>query len=189
MLYLLLAAVIAAADQIFKHWIVGNIPLYGSMDFVPGIMGLTYVQNTGASFSMLAGMRWVLLAVTFVCIVGIIIFIFKTDMQSRAGKIAIAAVLGGAVGNAIDRVRFGYVIDMFETLFMDFAIFNVADCFIVVGGIVFCLFYLIDAAKKEKEVKLKTDTEKPRGRMPELERLESARSASERGNGDENAED
>ncbi|MGE4485506.1 MAG: signal peptidase II [Oscillospiraceae bacterium] len=180
MLYLLLAAVVAGLDQFFKYWIVNNIPFYGDKELIPGIIHLTNIQNTGASFNMMEGMRWVLLGITAVCVAGIIIFLFKTEMKSILGKVAIAAVLGGAVGNAIDRARLGYVVDMFQTDFINFAIFNVADCFIVCGGIVFCICYFVWSGKKEKEIRLRTAKAKPHGRMPELQRLESDKDSNTR---------
>ena len=173
MLYLLFAALVAGLDQAFKYWIVNNISFYGAKELIPGILHLTNIQNTGASFNMLEGMRWVLLGITAVCVAAIIIFLFKTEMKSIPGKIAIAAVLGGAIGNAIDRARLGYVVDMFQTDFINFAIFNVADCFIVCGGIVFCICYFVWSGKKEKEIRLRTAKARPHGRMPELQRLES----------------
>jgi signal peptidase II len=90
-----------------------------------------------------------LIVITVVCVAAIVIFMIKGKM-SRASRVCAALVLGGAVGNAIDRIFMGYVVDMFCTDFITFPVFNVADCFIVVGGILFCLFYLMDIRKSEK---------------------------------------
>ena len=141
MLYLIIAAIIVLLDQGLKFWIVSSMEIGGEVALWPGVVHLTYVQNAGAAFSMLNGMRWILLAVTSVCALGILVYLMKTRL-GPAGKISLAFVLGGAIGNIIDRAVQGYVVDMFEVEFMNYAVFNVADCFIVVGGILFCIFFL-----------------------------------------------
>ena len=136
LMYTLFAAVIAAADQISKYFTVAKIGLYEKVDFIPGFLGLTYYQNTGAAFSSLEGMQW-LFALIFVAFTGAIFYeYFKKPMGfTTFERWCIAAIYGGGLGNMIDRVRMGYVVDMIETQFMDFPIFNVADCFITCGVI------------------------------------------------------
>lgn len=141
MLYLIIAAIIVLLDQGLKFWIVSSMEIGGQVALWPGVIHLTYVQNAGAAFSMLTGMRWILLGVTSVCALGILVYLMKTRL-GPAGKTSLAFVLGGAIGNIIDRAVQGYVVDMFEVEFMHYAVFNVADCFIVVGGILFCIFFL-----------------------------------------------
>ena len=136
-LYLsLFAAGIVAADQITKYLTVVNIPLYQDVEFIPGFLGLTYVQNTGAAFSSFEGQQW-LFAVIFVILTFLIFWeYFKKPMPfSKFDRWCIAAIYGGGLGNMIDRVRLGYVVDMIETKFMVFPVFNVADCFITCGCI------------------------------------------------------
>ena len=128
------AAVIVAVDQISKFLTVTYIPLYGDVPFIPGVLQLTYVQNTGAAFSSFEGMQW-LFALIFVIFTAAILFeYFKKPMPfTKLGRWCIAAIYGGGVGNMIDRLRLGYVVDMIETQFMEFPVFNVADCFITCG--------------------------------------------------------
>jgi len=95
-----------------------------------------------------------------------------------------AMVLGGAVGNIIDRIVLGYVIDMFEVDFTDYAVFNIADCFVVVGVILFCIFYLIQVIKEERQAKILG-----KGKMPELERLKKNIDASSSANEPADPED
>lgn len=152
MLYAIIAVAVIVLDQYFKFWIVKNIELGGSMPFIPGVVGLTYVRNTGGAFSILSSATWLLTVVTSIFIIGLIIYLIKGKL-GKVSSICVAAVIGGAIGNLIDRIRLNYVVDMFETLFMKYAIFNIADCFIVVGVIVFCIFYLIEERKKEMEAK------------------------------------
>ena len=135
-LYTLFAAAIAAVDQLTKYFTVANIPLYEKVDFIPGFLGFTYYQNTGAAFSSLEGMQW-LFALIFLCFTFAIFYeYYKKPMGfTTFERWCIAAIYGGGLGNMIDRIRMGYVVDMIETQFMDFPIFNVADCFITCGVI------------------------------------------------------
>lgn len=153
MLYIFFAALIVLADQLFKGWIVSAIPMGGQMAFIPGLLQLTHVHNYAAAFSLFGGMRIPIIILTcIICIVIIAALILKKP-KSTLQRVALMLVLGGAVGNLIDRIAMGYVIDMFETLFIDFPVFNIADCAIVVGGILFCVCILFeDIGKKKKKV-------------------------------------
>ena len=132
----LFALGIVGLDQLVKYLVVANIPLFNSVPLVPGIMKLTYVQNTGAAFSMLQGMQW-LFVVIFLGLTALLIFeYFKKPMPfTKFERWCIAAVYGGGLGNMIDRVFLGYVVDMFHTEFINFPVFNVADIFITCGCI------------------------------------------------------
>lgn len=151
MLYLALAAVIVLADQLFKLWIVNAIPLYGEIKLIPGIIQLTHVHNEAAAFSLFKGLQLPIIILTcVVCLAGIAALILKKPAAKRE-RVAIALVIGGAIGNLIDRIAHGYVEDMFQTLFVDFPVFNIADCAIVIGGILFCAFVIFggkDGGKK-----------------------------------------
>ena len=132
--YCLFVAGIVATDQVTKFLTVANIPLYQDVPFLPGVLNLTYVQNTGAAFSSFEGQQW-LFALIFLVFTGLILFeYFKKPMGfTTFERWCIAAIYGGGLGNMIDRVRMGYVVDMIETSFMEFPVFNVADCFITCG--------------------------------------------------------
>ena len=132
--YVLFVAGIVATDQVTKFLTVANIPLYQDIPFLPGGLRLTYVQNTGAAFSSFEGQQW-LFALIFLVFTGLILFeYFKKPMGfATFERWCIAAIYGGGLGNMIDRVRMGYVVDMIETSFMEFPVFNVADCFITCG--------------------------------------------------------
>ena len=133
-LYLLVSAGVVVLDQITKYLTVNSISLYEHIDVLPGVVGLTYVRNTGAAFSSFEGMQW-LFALIFVIFTAALLWeYFKKPLPfTRFERFCIAAIYGGGLGNMIDRVRLGYVVDMIETLFMDFPVFNVADCFITCG--------------------------------------------------------
>jgi len=127
---------ITVVDQFTKLITVANIELFGQQAFLPGFLSFTYVQNTGAAFSSFQGMRWLFVALFAVLTVLLIWEYFKARMPfSTFERWCIAAVYGGGLGNIIDRVRLGYVVDMIKTEFMEFPVFNVADCFITCGCI------------------------------------------------------
>ena len=134
--YAVFIAAVVAADQLAKFLTVANIELFSDVPFIPGLLQLTYVQNTGAAFSSFQGQQW-LFAVMFVIFTGVILWeFFKKPMPfTKLERWCIAAVYAGGLGNMIDRVRLGYVVDMIETTFMEFPVFNVADCFITCGCI------------------------------------------------------
>ncbi len=132
----LFATAIVAADQFTKYLTVANIALYEDVPFIPGLLQLTYVQNTGAAFSSFEGQQWLfaLIFVIFTCL------LIREYRNKRMGFTTfewwcIAAIYGGGMGNMVDRVRLGYVVDMIETTFIEFPVFNVADCFITCGCI------------------------------------------------------
>ena len=134
--YCLFAAVIVAADQWTKWLVLENIPLFAYVKAIPGLFHLTYVQNTGAAFSSFNGMQWLFALIFAAMTLGIVFeYFFKNLGFSTFERWCIAAIYGGGLGNMIDRVRFGYVVDMIEVDFMRFAVFNVADCFITCGCI------------------------------------------------------
>lgn len=135
-LFSLFAAGIVAADQFIKYLVVQNIPLYTDVSFLPGFLGLTYVQNDGAAFSSFQGMQWLFAIIFAAFTVGVVYEYFRKPMAfTTLERWCIAAIYGGGLGNMIDRVRMGYVVDMIETKFMEFPVFNVADCFITCGCI------------------------------------------------------
>ena len=143
MLYSILAIfslLIVCADQITKYLTITHIPLGDIIPFWDGVFHFTYLRNTGMAFSALEGGRWFFLALTAVALVLMVMAITKKWVDHPLGLWALAAIGGGAIGNLIDRIRFGYVVDMIEVEFMDFAVFNVADSFIVCGAIALVIY-------------------------------------------------
>lgn len=142
--YLLFIAAIVGADQAVKALVAANIPLGGEVPLLPGVLRLTHVHNTGAAFSAFQGQQW-LFALIFLAFTAVLLWEY---FRKRAGFVpferwCIAAVYGGGLGNMIDRVRQGYVVDMLETEFMEFPVFNVADCFITCGCILLLLHLVL----------------------------------------------
>jgi signal peptidase II len=143
-------AAIVALDQWTKALVRANIPYGGDVPLIPGVLRLTYARNTGAAFSMLSGGRWIFLGLLAVFFVVVAVLIRRKLITKPAELWCLAAIGGGAVGNAIDRALTGEVTDMIEPLFVDFAVFNVADIFITCGAIALAVFILFfDREKKE----------------------------------------
>jgi len=150
MLYTVLIAVLVVLDQVVKYLVRANIQEGQIIEFIPGLMGLTYVENTGAAFSILSEHTWLLTLVSAVVSVILAVALAKNTFRHPFGKLTLSLILAGAVGNLIDRALMGYVTDMFKTLFMNFAVFNVADICVVCGAIALCVYVLFFYDKLEK---------------------------------------
>lgn len=163
--YFIAAAALVALDQLVKFLVRANIPIYESVSFIPYVMDLTYVQNTGAAFSILEGHTWPLTLVSAAVSVALVVILAQKRVVTHpAGRWPLAVILAGAVGNLIDRAAFGFVTDMFRTTFIGFAVFNVADICVVLGGIAFCIYYALFYEKLEAKL---TDQAGPAGSSQE----------------------
>ena len=148
----LFAAGIVAADQVTKYLTVANIQQFAKVEAIDGVFCLTHVHNTGAAWSSFQGMIWLFAAVFAVFTVAIIWEFAKKRMPfTTLERWCIVAIFGGGLGNMIDRIRLGYVVDMIKLEFMDFPVFNVADCFISCGTVLLLvhLFFMNKAFWKE----------------------------------------
>ena len=151
MLYFLLAAALVALDQFVKLQVMTHIPVGEHVPFLPYLVDLTYVRNTGAAFSIFSEHTWILAGISLVMSVLLGWCLWKgIPFQKPLGRLTVTLLLAGAVGNLIDRAFRGYVVDMFNVLFMDFAVFNVADICIVVGGFAAFAYYVLFASKREE---------------------------------------
>ncbi|MBE6932050.1 MAG: signal peptidase II [Ruminococcaceae bacterium] len=155
MLYCLLIAfmaLIVLVDQLVKAVVSANIPLGEVIPAIPGIFHWTHFHNTGAAFSMLQGGRWLFAAVCLVGLAVTVALVWKKVLTNRVELWCLAAIFGGGIGNLIDRLRLGYVVDMIEVEFMNFAVFNIADAFISCGAVALVVYVLFfDREKKPKE--------------------------------------
>ncbi len=152
-----IAVAVVIVDQLSKLWIMANFSLHEQQDIIPGFFNLVYVTNTGAAFGFLAGSKTMLRQAFFVAvaIVALIIIVFAYGQLKRQGKIfvyALGFIAGGAVGNLIDRLRFGSVVD-----FLDFYLgshhwpaFNAADSAITIGVGLFLLGTLLQHLNERK---------------------------------------
>lgn len=142
MIYFIIAAAIVAADQGVKLWAVRALGPGSSIGLIPGVFHLTYAENRGAAFSMLEGKLGFFVAVTVV-MVGLLLYLTAKGMIRGAfGRLAVVFIIGGALGNLADRLCRGYVVDLFDFRLIHFAIFNVADIFITIGGVMLAIYFL-----------------------------------------------
>lgn len=141
MWYAIVAILILIADQGLKYWVTVNIALdTGHVTLIPGVLELTNIHNNGAAFSMLEhAPHWIFILFTLVFAAIAVFCLRRNVVHGKVGRWSVVLVLAGAVGNCIDRILSGYVVDMFNFLFVRFAVFNLADIFIVVAGITLCL--------------------------------------------------
>lgn len=150
MLYYLIAICLIVVDQLVKWWVRSAIPLGQSIPFIPYVMDLAYVRNTGAAFSIFSTHTWLLTLISLGGSVLLAVLLWKNYFPGWVGKLSLSLVLAGAVGNLIDRALMGYVTDMFQTTFIHFAVFNVADICVVVGGFLL-VFYVLFLLDKDRE--------------------------------------
>ena len=156
--YAILTVILVALDQLVKYLVLQNIPLGDHVPFIPYLLELTYVKNTGAAFSMFNQHTWMLTVISLVMSLVLALAIWKNFFRHPLGKLTLTLLFAGAVGNLIDRAMRHFVVDMFNVLFMNFAVFNVADICVVVGGIAAALYYLFLMEKLEpKEEGEKSD--------------------------------
>lgn len=141
MWYAIVAILILIADQGLKYWVTVNIALdTGHVTLIPGVLELTNIHNNGAAFSMLEhAPHWIFIIFTLAFAAIAVFCLRRNVVHGKVGRWSVVLVLAGAVGNCIDRILSGYVVDMFNFLFVRFAVFNLADVFIVVAGITLCL--------------------------------------------------
>ncbi len=134
--------VLIALDQLVKLYIVSDFKLGQVKSFIPHLVSLTYLQNTGAAFSMLENQQWLFTLVTCLVIGGAVYYLIKHLNASKWMLAGLTLVIAGGLGNFIDRIRQGFVVDMFHLDFINFAIFNVADSYLTVGVVVLLLAML-----------------------------------------------
>ena len=156
LLYAAALLVMIAGDQALKGWTVSHLELGESTPFIPAIMQLTRVHNYGAAWSSLSGKTVLLIAVTAVMMIAVAVLLLRRVVRHPLGVSSCLLILGGGIGNIIDRIRLGYVVDMFDLLLFSYPVFNLADCFVVVGAILGAVYYLwiyekFDARKKSND--------------------------------------
>lgn len=159
MVYIALAVVAALVglDQIVKIWAIDNLKGQPSIELIKfgdnNILNLTYLENDGAIFGSMSGMRWILIVLPIIMVAGCVFLMFKLGKTNKFITWILALIVAGGIGNLIDRIfRDGKVVDMLEFKFVDFAVFNVADCFITVGAIIMIIYIIFeDIVKKKKE--------------------------------------
>ena len=157
----LLAAALLGLDQWLKHYVTVNIPLGEAQPLLPGVVELRTVHNYGAAWSSFSGMRWVLVAVTSLIVLAVAAVLIRRIARHPLGVVSGALIISGGVGNIVDRVRLGYVVDMFNLEFIHYPVFNVADICVVCGAVLAVIYYLWFYEKYDKRGKAHGDADAP----------------------------
>lgn len=150
--YCLIIILIIVVDQIVKYLSVVFLKPVSTIPVWDGVFHLTYCENTGAAFSIFEGARWFFIIITSLFVIFILFLVFFGRVQSVVGSYLLSVVAAGGIGNLIDRIYQGYVVDMFDFRLINFAIFNVADIAVTCGGIAFVILYFV---KKGEIIKWK----------------------------------
>lgn len=149
-LYLIISLIIVLADQGLKFYIASNFAIGQTQQVIPGILSFTYLQNNGAAWNVLSGQMWLFYIISIIAIGVCLYFLFNPHYQNKLFDIGLAFVLGGIIGNFIDRLHLKYVIDMLQLDFVHFNIFNIADSAITVG-VILVFIYLLFFDEKEQQ--------------------------------------
>lgn len=162
---LAVAALLVGIDQLTKWLVVNYIKPQGTVNLISingkEWLNLTYQENTGAAFSILRDKQFFLIILTSIVILGVIILMLSKQVKNKAYLWSFSLIVAGGIGNLIDRICFGYVVDFIDVRIIKFAVFNFADICAVVGTVSLMVFYIITEFKKSKAEKktLKEDSE------------------------------
>lgn len=156
---LLTALVLIGADQAIKFWAVQELTQVETIPLIPDVLHLTYVENYGAAFSILQNKTWFLIAMTSLVAIGLTWLLLSKKLTSNFAIWSIALVIAGGVGNLIDRVRQGFVVDYIDFRLINFAVFNFADCCVVIGTFLFAIYILFFEGKKNADHPTELDEE------------------------------
>jgi len=153
---IILAAVLVAADQLIKVWAVNELAEGVSKQFLKisdsEIINFTYTENTGAAFSIMSGKQWFTIGFATIALVIFAVYVIKSYRDSRPAMIFSAMVISGGIGNLIDRIRIGYVVDYIEVRLFRFAIFNFADICVTVGIFLLVVYVMFFYNRKKSDV-------------------------------------
>jgi len=148
MLQMFIVVFVVIVDQITKYLAKLYLKPVGSIPLIPNVFHFTYVENKGAAFGILQNQRWFFITLTVIIGVVIIYYLFSRR-ESMLFSIALSMILGGAIGNFIDRLRLGYVVDMLHFTLIDYPVFNIADSFVVIGTILLAYYILFISDPKK----------------------------------------
>lgn len=161
--YIVFTAVIIGGivlDQLSKLLAVKLLAPIGSVPLWEGVLHLTYVENRGAAFGMLAEHRWVFMSISTIAIIAIAIYLYSGRNTSKLYTSALMLIVSGGIGNMIDRIALGYVVDFIDFALIDFAVFNIADSLVCIGAGLLVLALVLDIIKEAKLEKAKRDGKK-----------------------------
>ena len=154
-IYICAILLMVAADQAVKYWAFTSLQVQNTIPIIENVFHLTYIENRGAAFSLFAQFdsRWIFVALAVAITIAIFSVMRKNLIQTKLGCWSLVMVAAGALGNAIDRVIRGFVVDIFDFRLIHFPVFNVADIFICVGGVLFILYFMFQHKDKDEAEK------------------------------------
>ena len=160
-LYILAVLLMIAADQLVNYWAFTSLPAQHTIPLIENVFHLPYVENRGAAFSLFAQFdsRWIFVALAVIITAAIFAVLRERYIQTALGRWSLVLVAAGALGNAIDRVIHGFVVDMFDFRLIHFPVFNVADIFICIGGALFVIYFMFQH-KDDEETDKQSDSDK-----------------------------
>mgnify|MGYP004493385635 FL=1 len=159
LIWIIISLAVVLLDQGTKLLVIHNIAPTDTISVLPRILNLVYVKNTGAAFSILSGKTFFLSLISLAVCVGIVWYLIKNRPENKLMLLSVSLVLGGAVGNLIDRMLRGSVVDFFEVIFVDFPVFNVADIAITVGAVLLMIYVLFFDREKKSSGKEDSDAD------------------------------
>ncbi len=139
-----------ALDQISKAWVLRDLVPIGSYHLWDGVLHFTYVENRGAAFGMLTNHRWVFMVISTAAILALFLYILIAKPKSRLEIISLSFIMGGGIGNMIDRIFRGFVVDFIDVTCINFYVFNIADSFVCVGCALMILSLFLTAPEEAK---------------------------------------
>ncbi len=140
-------------DQIIKYYVVTLLKPVGTHDFIPGLLQLHYLENDGAMMGFMGGKTEIMTVASIICMIVVVLLLFTDFIKTKFDYVCIVLIAAGGIGNIIDRVVRGFVVDYIEYLFIDFYIFNFADCLITVGVFALIIYQAVLTVKEYKDKK------------------------------------
>lgn len=150
MIAIIIIILAIALDQLTKYWAFVTLNPTGDIGLIKGVLHLSYAENTGAAFSILQNQRWIFISITIIAIIALCYLLITKRITDKIAIISAAMIIGGGIGNLIDRILKGYVIDFIDFRLINFAVFNVADSFVCVGAVIGAIWYLFFYDKKQE---------------------------------------
>ncbi len=150
LIFAIAAAVIFVSDRLSKLWVMGNVELGERFWGIDGLLGFVYVRNEGAAFSILSGKLGLLSIISIVFCIAVVAYWIIKKPTNKLLCTALTLMTSGALGNAVDRVMYGYVVDFIATEFIDFPVFNIADIAITVGAALLVVYAFLYDEKEKK---------------------------------------
>ena len=152
MLYFFIGLVLVLVDFVSKRAAILHLKGNSSIEIISGVLRLNYVENTGAAFGILKNMRWLFVLTTLIMIVILYVWFNKSYFKNEFMRFGIVIVIAGAIGNLIDRLIYGYVVDFIDFYLINFPVFNIADCLVCIGAGMLLIHYIF-LEKEKKDVK------------------------------------